>query len=775
MKQPYISLIEGSTMDSLLCPTCNRWCDRRVSSQSAQDTDSDSDDDTPRGAVARGRGRVSIGATSTPTKSRAPDYLDDNEPGPSSSQGQPMSQSSDTPAVPMSQGSDTTALPMSQGSDTPALPMSQGSDNQPSQGSQGSGSSQATSVSSGTEGQLEDVFNSSFDAEEEREDNEEELKIAVPIPQSISGGNSCIVCPRHVNLKRVSSHLKFLIYLEKGIFCPDNARACGEHFVARDSFTEETLNSICLSSTWSTMTVEQFKWLTNQTRAKAKATLFDRFKDPKKFDMTDFECIRWTGFNKEELLRILGELVSMRDREERSKLQALAAYLIRLRYGIPLTLLSTIFGFDDYSKTKNHCKSVESAFAKDYVPKHLGVHSHSRLQLIENETTQMSQALFDPSRTKLILVADASYSYIQKSSYNTFQKQSYSLHKNKNLAKPFVITTTNGLIVSVTGPHLPNESDGKILEKLLKENQPLKAILREGDIFILDRGFTRSQAEIEKMGYKVYLPASPTAGSGKRLTTLQANDSRMVTKIRWVIETVHGILKNKYRLLDLKRQNKSLCKITIDFLVASCLNNVFGARLISDKDDWQEISNLMIQNRLRPNILQTNVLAQNLNQRSSLFVNIEDVADSLFPDLNDRQIKLITLGNYHIKQGIKYLIDHFTNGDKEFQAYKQPQGNRYLLRAKIDSRHRGQTKYFVYVEYTRTAITGHFCNCPNGARTVGCCSHIASLIIFFGKKDYDRTKAEEYAIKLSKFFLAPAKKNIPHVVHESEDEFDDDE
>ena len=78
-------------------------------------------------------------------------------------------------------------------------------------------------------------------------------------------------------------------------------------------------------------------------------------------------------------------------------------------------------------------------------------------------------------------------------------------------------------------------------------------------------------------------------GKRKQLTTEESNESRYVTKIRWVVEAVHGIIKQKYRLLDHKLDNKMLRKIGTYFRIASFLNNQFGKRLQSDAEFLSEI------------------------------------------------------------------------------------------------------------------------------------------------------------------------------------------
>ena len=82
-------------------------------------------------------------------------------------------------------------------------------------------------------------------------------------------------------------------------------------------------------------------------------------------------------------------------------------------------------------------------------------------------------------------------------------------------------------------------------------------------------------------------------GKKKQLSTEESNESRFVTKIRWAVESVYGVLKQKYRLLNHTIDNKLIPKIGIYFKIASFLNNTFGKRLYSYEDIFSEIVHRM--------------------------------------------------------------------------------------------------------------------------------------------------------------------------------------
>ena len=101
------------------------------------------------------------------------------------------------------------------------------------------------------------------------------------------------------------------------------------------------------------------------------------------------------------------------------------------------------------------------------------------------------------------------------------------------------------------------------------------------------------------------MPASKA--KRKQLSTDEFNEPRFVTKIRWPVESVHCVLKQKYHLLGKKIDKKLIPKIGSYFIIASTLNNTFGNRLQSNVDTFDEILQRMRSQRNVQNTLSTDV------------------------------------------------------------------------------------------------------------------------------------------------------------------------
>jgi hypothetical protein len=95
---------------------------------------------------------------------------------------------------------------------------------------------------------------------------------------------------------------------------------------------------------------------------------------------------------------------------------------------------------------------------------------------------------------RIILIADVTYLYCQKSSINDFQARSYSQHKKRHYMKYLVVCSTNGYIVQVYDLQEAILNDAAIFSAILNkkdalENDNLRDLLLPNDLVILDRGF----------------------------------------------------------------------------------------------------------------------------------------------------------------------------------------------------------------------------------------------------------------------------------------------
>ena len=177
------------------------------------------------------------------------------------------------------------------------------------------------------------------------------------------------------------------------------------------------------------------------------------------------------------------------------------------------------------------------------------------------------------------------------------------IRKVQIMSKPFTICKIEGYVVDMLGPYHANQSDADIMKTIIEDPNGLCKFLRTNVVVVLDRGFRGVAKDLEEKNFKALIPA--LKGKRKQLSTEESNQSRFVTKIRCVVEAVHGMLKQKYRLLNHKIDNKLVPTIGIYFRVTSFLNNAYLQRLQSDKELSYEILQRMHAHKDVDNTLAT--------------------------------------------------------------------------------------------------------------------------------------------------------------------------
>ncbi|KAH9635586.1 hypothetical protein HF086_012255 [Spodoptera exigua] len=257
-------------------------------------------------------------------------------------------------------------------------------------------------------------------------------------------------------------------------------------------------------------------------------------------------------------------------------LLGLAALLIKMRTGESDVRLSTLLDVPRSTLERLMNKSRE-ILVQDFVPMHLGITHISRENLMNHNLT-IPNGIYNENFTNAIIICDGTYININKSSNYSFQKDTYSLHKYKNLLKPFLFVACDGYILDCFGPYKATTSDADIMISLFDyENAPLRLYFQENDVFILDRGFRDSIRMLEGCNYRPYMPDS-LLESEHQLSTQQANQSRCVTICRWVVEAVNGHLQRDFKLLRQDYFNESVPNMMQNFQIAASLLNRFGVR-----------------------------------------------------------------------------------------------------------------------------------------------------------------------------------------------------
>ena len=517
------------------------------------------------------------------------------------------------------------------------------------------------------------------------------------------------------------------VFVKHGILIPAGTRCCRSHLSGNAFKGNEDFTKVNLLDE-SQLTGKETEKLLNDMRKKASMRTGVNFNESSQ--LSDQEYYDLTGLWRGQFDDLL-QYVEINETNVRSRRNALGIFLMKLRTGLSHKMLATICAMPSRSTVGRMVSSVRNSLALTFVPKHLGFGHISRADLINNHTTNVAQTLFaDGTADTAILVLDGTYIYIEKSGDYTFSRRSFSMHKGRSLVKPMVIVSTTGYIVSVLGPYLADgkNNDANITKHVMQTNaEDMRNWLHAKDVFIVDRGFRDSIPFLNDQGITTFMP-NFLGKKQSQHTTEEANDSRLVTKVRWVVEAVNGRLK-QWKFLANTVRNTEIQNIHSYTCIVSSLCNAYRPDLNSSKPEDEAVARQMLQRKTMSNALQSKVEKGGLSSRSRRWQNICDADVTNFPALSEHSIRELTFGVYQVKQAKHYTDEHLRDGDYKISVQKSAEN---LLHCLIQSRHISSKQYHVWVEYNSNSITAWYCQCKAGARVVGCCAHVASIIWYLG-------------------------------------------
>lgn len=537
-------------------------------------------------------------------------------------------------------------------------------------------------------------------------------------------------------LHRVSRFIKVFLLVNHSVYVPENVRICTTHINTSD---------------WSSLYDNGETIFTPDHLKDIIDTLRDAYKDKNNIDFDNINNISpedlhyLTGLTHQQFEIVLNETPSLLDQCRRPK-TALGVYLLKQRSGEPNTRIASQIGVS--RKTIGILlETARNCLAQDFVVRHLGFNHISRDEIIAHSLAVPASIYSNPTNPVAIAICDGSYIYVQKSKNFLFQKRTYSLHKYKNLLKPFLITCPDGYIIDICGPYAATKTDAQIMSEIINDQtSPVHIILQTDDVFILDRGFRDSIPDIESAGYVAHMPPSKDRHA-TQLTDIQANKSRQITMVRWVIEVINGWFKRDYKIFRHTVINKTLPHIFEDFRIAGALINAFRQRL-TDNEHAHAFINIIAQRITEPNRLGNYVVAENMNRQRAVFSSM--TATSIpFPQLTKEDIILFSLGTYHLKLARSYVAEHLRGRDGiyniELSSSPSPSMSQYglvtencsLVRGRILSRHVSNKIYYTYILIKlnvqgRQAIEAYYCSCMTGMRTLGACAHTVSILWYLG-------------------------------------------
>lgn len=461
-----------------------------------------------------------------------------------------------------------------------------------------------------------------------------------------------------------------------------------------------------------------------------------------------------TAHTISEFQSLLQSTPSLRNHFKTDASNALFVFLMKLRLGDSNESLAEYFGMNRW-KIAEILKIVRVALLTDIVPKFIN-HVRSREDLLSHCSSLSRKLFLDDDNERNVVVWDATYIYVEKSLNHQFQKQTYNTHKKRNYIKPMVCVASDGTIICTVGPFKATENDATIMAKILPENIPAMRNFRENDVMLVDRGFRDCVEAFEERGFQVRVPSH--AGGSQQLSTIEANRTRFVTKCRFEVERINGVMKNVFKIFAKVQETYWIPHIMDDFTIAAALINRLNClRPVRKPSDIvvDETARKMHACLLQPNVLHEALKGASFASiiRAKKYHTFEN--KTAFPKLLFDDLKNISFGLYQINQAKLYAFDHIRMNDNQFILYvfsddyskyweKFKTGNRkpVLLMLNIKSRFVAARTYRSFVLFDenghgRDVILGYYCSCKNGLRTVGCCSHTMTTVYYLGYAQYN--------------------------------------
>ncbi|CAF1497265.1 unnamed protein product [Rotaria magnacalcarata] len=394
--------------------------------------------------------------------------------------------------------------------------------------------------------------------------------IMIPIERCTKSHRECIVCGlRDGSLKVLSKDQRTLVFVKRGILVPAGSRCCSNHLYNQhldfDSISQIRADQmerfICDANRLQEILNDFRLILVNQKS-------FD-FDNP--YSLNDQDYYNVTGLHRDQFDQVVKSIKSMHNSHNRSIRVAVAIFCAKMRLGVSNDVLATMFHMCNKRVISKIIHQTTNALIKDFAPAYIGFAHISRESVLKSHQTELASALFTDDNQQVVVVMDGTYLFIQKSMYNELQRRTYSTHKHRHLIKPMIVTTTNGYILSVLGPFFGDyrNNDAKIIQHcLLNNEQDILKWLKDDDIIILDRGFRDVVPTMKMLDFQTVMPSF--LNGRPQLTTEEANESRLVTANRWVIESsTYQIRMAKSYIQDHLTQS-ILNDDAMEFLVELC-------------------------------------------------------------------------------------------------------------------------------------------------------------------------------------------------------------
>jgi len=569
-------------------------------------------------------------------------------------------------------------------------------------------------------------------------------KVLLPSCKSIGKTEKqCCVCNQKNGRSAVPKSAIRDLWRQKKIYLHPNSRTCPHHiqfgkFIATafEVLEEKSHHETVLNAS---EVAEWVDWLTHETGAAIINV------DGK--DFSEYEYMLLLGVTKDQFDDMYSTIASkLRWSVNRSGRNALAIFLCKMRLGVSQKLLAYLFGIESQKKISEVIGRVSELLEKEFVPKHYGYSHISREEILLHHNPTYIQKLYNVPEGGVTLYLDGSYFQVEKSANHVVQKKSFSRQKGHHLLKNMMVVLPTGYILESAGMYYSDDhhNDAKILQHMLKIPNGISSFVQDGDNVVVDRGFRNVVADLTDLNLAVHMPKF-LKPKQKQFTCQEANESRMVTLTRWVVEAVNGLLKNVFKFFELVVPNHYFirnCNEKLGRYIRICcaILNAYHPRIFTESEKHQKILEEIETRKGEENTLKVDLEAKGWLRKRIIWEHVTPEQIEDFPQLSLEDLFEITLGIYQIKNAKGYTDEHFrVHKSYKFTVLKENESLRdghSLIKAHMNSRFRSSEAYDLWIEYSNAPegrrITRYYCRCMGGEKSIGCCSHVAGVLWFVG-------------------------------------------
>lgn len=574
--------------------------------------------------------------------------------------------------------------------------------------------------------------------------------------------HACIVCGAPAgDLLLISNPCRAHVFIERNIYIPDSLHACQDHFDEENFLTEEVLNNIrfinrpiLLKGNELGAFLEAMRLIALGNKGISEASL----------NAEDFKIVAAiTKEQFEDLYLYCDDVIDEQSNKHRKvKRIDLLTFLCKMRQGLSDNFLKILFGYSSRSAVSMVIQTVRKSLMQRFVRANIGFGAITREEYINQHVSDFANELYNPEPANKVAIAyfDATYVYMPKSSNFSVLRKTFNLHKHRHLIKPVVVVADDGYFLDIHGPYFSNASnnDAAILNQKLNDYaDEIRGWFLSDDIFVIDRGYRDSIGLLERLGIVHKMPSLLPRGQ-KQFTTEEANESRLVTKTRWIVEARNGHLKTIFKFLDGVVPIVHLPNIGDFYRIAGAIINRYRPLIHMQGADIELARECLRRSRM-PNLLQQRVEREELHRRNArrwqqLTANL--VND--FPELSIDYLKNLTVGVYQLKLAPSYVQDKVIREETDPETDDVYQIELLLgvdripepglIRIRVFSRFRQAGKHQLWIHYSPTnrysptnesndenatePIQGYYCTCISGARTLGTCAHVTSVLWYLG-------------------------------------------